>query len=157
MRYYYKPKKRAGKYSFYCFIPLFISAGLLFSAYYFNLRFLYAAAFLALCLSFQIFTVYIISSYEYELDNGILKIYRRVGKSTKRVFDLDLVFAECLIPYREAKARIKEKGKPEKRFYCLSGNPKKHSYALFYDGGKPYMLVFAPDEEFASLIKAQIR
>lgn len=155
MRYYYKPKKRYGRYSLFCFLPLFISAGLIFPAYHFGLRFLYAASFVFLCLSLQIFTVYILSSYEYELDGAVFMIYRRVGKSVKRVFDLDLSFAEELVPYKEAKARIKEKGGPARRFYCTSGCPKKRCRALFYDGG--YMLVFAPDEAFARLIKDQIR
>ena len=108
-------------------------------------------------LSIQIFTVYILSSYEYGLDGEILSIYRTVGKRRICIYDLDLNYAKALLRYKDSKEYVKEKGKPKRRFYCLFGNSKRNSAVLFYETDASFALYFAPDDAFFAAVKSYIR
>ena len=100
----------------------------------------------------QIFTVYILSYYEYEVDGSLFMIYRRIGKSRRRIFDLDLNFASAPVTHKEAKQIMKKAGKKFRRYYCTSGLPRRKCRALIYDAGEPSILYFAADDGFAAII-----
>ena len=114
--------------------------------------FLYIVTFSLLCLSVQIFTVCILSTYEYELDDSFFIIYRRIGKNRQRIFDLDLNFASAPVTYKEAKEAAKKSGKKYRRYYCTSGVSRRKCRVLIYDAGEPCMLYFAANESFSAII-----
>ena len=157
MRQYYRPPKKAGKYAFICFILLAAATASAISGFEFKKSVLYVLSSALVFFSVQIFTVYILSSYEYGLDGGILSIYRVIGKHRRCVYDLDLNFASAVLRYKDAKTRIKEKGKPKRRFYCLCGSPKRKSAVLFYETDMSFALYFAPDDAFLESVRSYIR
>ena len=118
----------------------------------FKKAFLYLISFSLLCLSVQIFTVYILSYYEYEVDENLFMIYRRIGKSRRRIFDLDLNFASAPMTHKEAKEILKKSGVKYKRYYCTSGVARGKCRVLIYDAGEPSMLYFAADDGFSAII-----
>ena len=156
MRQYFKPQKRTGKYAFYCFLLLALATGAAILGFELKKSVFYALALSFIFFSVQIFTVYILSTYEYGLDGGILSIYRTVGKYRKCIYDLDLHYAKALLRYKKAKEYVKENGKPKRRFYCLSGSPKRRSAVLFYETDTSFALYFAPDDVFFASVKSYI-
>ena len=103
---------------------------------------------------FQIFALYILSAYEYELCGSLFRIYRVAGKLRKCIFDLDLCGALSVTPYPEFKKNAEKK--KYKRFSCMCGVPKKRGYALVYGKDGSVVLFFAPDGSFASALSAQM-
>ena len=156
MRQYYKPPKKTGKYAFYCFILLALATAAAILGFETQKSVFYALTLSFIFFSIQIFTVYILSTYEYGLDGQILSIYRTVGKHRKCIYDLDLNYAKALLRYKGSKEYVKENGKPKRRFYCLSGSPKKRSAVLFYETETSFCLYFAPDDAFFAAVKSYI-
>ena len=152
MEYFYKPKKRVGEYAALCLLTLILSLGCAALGVIFKKAFLYVASFALLCLSFQIFTVFILTSYEYGVTDGLFVIYKVMGNNRQRIFDLDLNFAEAPVPYKDAKKEAKKSGAKYRYFYCTSGNPRKKCKALKYDSGKPCILCFYADDALCSII-----
>ena len=152
MSYYYKPDRRIGLYAVLCLLFLILAAAAAAFGVIFKKAFLYIVTFSFLCLSVQIFTVCILSTYEYELDENYFMIYRRIGKSRQRIFDLDLNFASAPVTHKEAKETAKKSGVKYRRYYCTSGVPRRKCRVLIYNAGAPCMLYFAADECFSSII-----
>ena len=157
MRRYYRPPKKTGVYSFLCFVLLAAATASAILAFELKTIVFYALTLSFIFFSIQIFTFFILSTYEYGLDGGIFSIYRVVGKNRRCIFDLDLNFAASILRYKDAVAYIKENGKPKRRFYCLSGNSKRKSAVLFYKTDTTFALYFAPDDTFFEEIKYYIR
>ncbi len=152
MEHFYKPKKRVGKYAVICLLALILSLFCAALGVIFKKAFLYVGSFALFCLSLQIFTVFILTSYEYGVTDGLFVIYRVTGNNRQRIFDLDLNFAEPPLPYKEVKKEAKKSGIKYRYFYCTSGNPRKKCKALKYDAGKPCILCFYGDEALCSII-----
>ena len=97
------------------------------------------------------------ADHVYTLYGGVFRIYVKFGKSEKKIFDLDLRYAQEAVPYTELKKR-KEKIKPSpRRLYCLCGAPKKSSVALIYNPGKRvHILCIAPNGTFYEALKRGI-
>ena len=157
MRKYYRPPKRIGRYAAVCFVLLAAATASAIFGSELKRSVLYVLSFVLFFFSLQIFTVYILSSYEYGLDENVFCIYRVTGKRKRCIFDLDLNYATSLLRYKDAKEYIKEKGKPEKRFYCLCGVPKKNCFVLFYETDMKLALYFAPDDAYSENISSYIR
>ena len=157
MRQYYKPPKRIGKYAVLCFVLLSAVTASAILGFELKKSVFYALTLAFIFFSVQIFTVYILSNYEYGLDENIFSIYRTVGKRRKCIYDLDLNYASSLMYYKDAKQYIKEKGKPKRRFYCLCGCPKRKCSVLFYQTDMSFALYFAPNDAFFDAVKSYIR
>ncbi len=157
MRTYYRPPKKAGKYAALCFILLAAATAAAILGFEIQKSVLYVLSSALVFLSVQVFTVYILPSYEYGLDGGVLSVYRVIGKHRRCVYDLDLDFASSVMVCKDAKAFMKEKGKPKRRFYCLCGSSKRKSAVLFYETDTSFALYFAPDDAFFKAVKDQIR
>ena len=153
----HRPKKRTGKYAALCLALPALAAASAYAGGRFGIRALYALCFSLVMFSFQIFIVFILSTYEYEIDGDIFRIYRILGRRRDCIFDLDLNYASGLIDGKDVKAYIKENGKPKKRLYCLCGSRKKRCRVLCYDAGAPFMLYFASDGVFAEAVRSHIR
>ena len=153
MRLYCRAKKRAAIPAIICFLLIALAVACALLAYKFSIPALYVASFSAAALQLQIFILYVGSAYEYELDPGVLRIYRITGKSRLRIFDLDLRFAGAMLGYGEYREYIKTQPKPRRTFVCLCGVPKKRAQIIIYGTSA---LFFAPDETFAAAVKAQI-
>ncbi len=152
MRYYYKPERRTGLYAVSCFLFLILAVASAALGIIFKKAFLYIVTFSFLCLSVQIFTVFILSYYEYEADGRFFMIYRKTGKNRQRIFDLDLNFASAPVTYKEARETAKRSGVRYRRFYCTSGVPRRKCRVLIYDAGEPCMLYFAADDGFCAIL-----
>ena len=157
MRLYYRPEKRIGKYAVFCFVLIALAAVSGELGFELKKILLYALSASLVFFSVQIFTVFIMPVYEYALDENILYIYRIYGKQRKCVYDLDLKYASAVIRYKDVKEYLSANEKPKRRFFCLSGNPKKRSAVLFYETDMKFALYFAPDDTFFEAVKAQIR
>ena len=153
MRLYYRAKKRAAIPAIIYFLLAGLAVACAVLAYRFNIPALYVASFSAAALQLQIFILYVGSAYEYELDDGVLRIYRITGKSRLRIFDLDLRFADAMLGYSEYREYKKTRGKPRRTFVCLCGVPKKRARIILYGTSA---LLFAPDEAFAAAVKSRI-
>lgn len=123
----------------------------------FHKYFLYALSAALILFSTQIFTVFILSDYEYCVDGNIFYLYRITGKKKRCIFDLDLSYASAIVRYKDAKEYVKQNGKPKRRFYCLCGYPKKQSATLFYKTDMTFALYFTPDDAVFSAISSYIR
>lgn len=157
MRQYYRPPKKAGKYSVACFILLAFATASAILGFELKKSLFYALSLALFFFSVQVFTVYILPTYEYGIDGGIFSIYRSTGKKRICIYDLDLNYAVKLLRYPEAKKHIKEKGKPKRRFYCLCGVQRKKCSVLFYDTDTSFALYFAPNETFFEIVDSYIR
>ena len=153
------PKKRTGAYAAFCFLLLAASFGAAIAGHELGYRAFYAVSFVLVLFAAQVFTVYAASSYEYRAEEGIFRIYRKTGKKRVCVFDLDLKYADAVVPYGEFKAAAKEakkNNKKIKRMYCLCGSRRKNCTVLTYDASGPHALVFASDPQFDSVLASQL-
>ena len=140
-----------------CFVLIALAAVSCALGFEFKKIVFYALTASLIFFSVQIFTVFIIPVYEYTLDGQIFYIYRIYGKQKRCVYDLDLNYASALVRHKDVKEYLKANEKPKRRFYCLSGNPRKRSSVLFYETDLKFALYFAPDDVFFEAVKAQIR
>ena len=78
----------------------------------------------------------------YTLYDGVFRIYVKLGKSRKKIFDLDLRYAKEAVRYAEFKKR-KEKIQPSpRRRLCLCGAPRKSARLLIYYPGRRCHIVY---------------
>lgn len=147
----YRARKKTAGHAVICFLLLAAAAAAAYAARRFGVPALYLASFSLFMFFFQIFSVFIVSAYEYELDGDYLRIFRVAGKRSVRVFDADLRLASALLTWKQLKASDKEKRM--KRLICLCGVSKKRASALVC---RDTVLLFAPDEAFAAAVRERL-
>ena len=144
----YRARKNPWPFAVLCLLTAAAGAALGYAAFYLRFSPLYLVSFSAFMFAAQMFSVFVLPAYDYELDGPFLRIYRTAGRSSLCVFDVDLSLASAILPYAEYKAgRKKRRG--GKKLVCLCGVRRKHAYALTY-GDRT--LIFAPDQDFAEAV-----
>ena len=148
----YRARKNPWPYAVLCLVTAGAGVALGYAAFYLRFVPLYLVSFSAFMFAAQIFSVFVLPAYDYELDGSVFRIYRTAGDRSLCIFDVDLTLASSVVPYAEYRAERK-KHRGGKRLVCLCGVRKKHAYALTY-GDRT--LIFAPEPGFAETLRSII-
>ena len=154
----YIPQKHKARTALRSLPFILIFAALSFAGVYFGMLFTFLPL---LILLFTVFAGIVITEaaadHVYSLEHGFFRIYRKFGKYETKIFDLDLRFASEILPFSEAKKKLKKTKPAPKRISCLCGAPKKLSSALLYDPGKrTHVIYISPNETFFEALKNSI-
>ncbi len=97
------------------------------------------------------------ADHVYTLYDGVFRIYVKLGKSRKKIFDLDLRYAKEAVTHAEFKKR-KEKIKPSpRRRFCLCGAPRKSaSLLIYYPGKRCHIAYISCNDAFFNALKTNV-
>ena len=105
----YRARKNPWPFAVLCLLTAAAGAALGYAAFYLRFSPLYLVSFSAFMFAAQMFSVFVLPAYDYELDGPFLRIYRTAGRSSLCVFDVDLSLASAILPYAEYKAGRKKR------------------------------------------------
>ena len=153
-----KPKKKEREAKWICIILLILAFTVFFLSDLFD-YFRAAGQLSAVVLLFlfvQITTKFLLTEYEYVLEEDTLYLSSRQGKRIKNLGGIP-ISERCILQQRKKGEGKKNKLPVKKRFsYCQNLFPCNSYELLCYDGEGMISLIFEPDEILAAMLTERI-